>query len=89
MPKEFEIWDAGDNGHSLLPASHRIRPPTPDQHVRQQGWPREVEDVLVSHPAVCEAAVIGIPDAYRIECVCAAITLHPAVPFDLEDLKQW
>jgi long-chain acyl-CoA synthetase len=52
-------------------------------------WPREVEDVLVSHPAVYEAAVIGVPDAYRIECVCAAITLHPGVPFDLEDLKQW
>jgi long-chain acyl-CoA synthetase len=52
-------------------------------------WPREVEDVLVSHPAVYEAAVVGIPDAYRIENVCAAITLHPGVSFDLEDLKAW
>ena len=52
-------------------------------------WPREVEDVLVSHPAVYEAAVVGIPDAYRIESVCAAITLHPGVAFDPEDLKEW
>jgi long-chain acyl-CoA synthetase len=52
-------------------------------------WPREVEDVLVSHSAVYEAAVIGIPDAYRIESVCAVISLHPSVPFDLDDLKEW
>ena len=52
-------------------------------------WPREVEDVLVSHPAVYEAAVIGIPDTYRIESVCAIISLHPGVPFDLENLKAW
>ena len=30
-------------------------------------WPREVEDVLYTHPAVREAAVVGIPDAYRGE----------------------
>jgi long-chain acyl-CoA synthetase len=52
-------------------------------------WPREVEDVLVSHPAVYEAAVIGVPDAYRIESVCAVISLHPGLPVDLEDLKEW
>lgn len=28
-------------------------------------WPREVEDVLYTHPAVREAAVVGVPDAYR------------------------
>ncbi len=30
-------------------------------------WPREVEDVLYTHPAVREAAVVGVPDAYRGE----------------------
>ena len=34
-------------------------------------WPREVEDVLVAHPAVREAAVVGEPDAYRGETVKA------------------
>src|SRR5205814_1377658 len=28
-------------------------------------WPREVEDVLYRHEAVREAAVVGVPDAYR------------------------
>ncbi|WP_343615692.1 AMP-binding protein [Novosphingobium sp.] len=40
-------------------------------------WPREVEDVLYSHPAVREAAVVGIPDAYRGETVKAVVSLHP------------
>jgi len=52
-------------------------------------WPREVEDVLVSHPAIYEASVVGIADPYRTESVCAVISLHPSVPFDMEDLKRW
>jgi long-chain acyl-CoA synthetase len=38
-------------------------------------WPREVEDVLYTHPAVREAAVVGIPDDYRGETVKAVVSL--------------
>ncbi len=38
-------------------------------------WPREVEEVLYEHPAVKEAAVIGIADAYRGEAVKAYVVL--------------
>ncbi|MDX1984721.1 MAG: AMP-binding protein [Bryobacteraceae bacterium] len=38
-------------------------------------WPREVEDVLYRHPAVREAAVVGVPDAYRGESVKAVLSL--------------
>jgi long-chain acyl-CoA synthetase len=38
-------------------------------------WPREVEDVLHEHPAVREAAVIGMPDSYRGETVKACVSL--------------
>jgi long-chain acyl-CoA synthetase len=41
-------------------------------------WPREVEDVLLQHPAVREAAVVGAPDAYRGETVKAVVVLDPA-----------
>ena len=40
-------------------------------------WPREVEEVLYEHPAVNEAAVVGIPDAYRGETVKAYVSLKP------------
>jgi long-chain acyl-CoA synthetase len=38
-------------------------------------YPREVEDVLFEHPAVKQAAVIGIPDPYRGESVKAFLVL--------------
>jgi long-chain acyl-CoA synthetase len=40
-------------------------------------WPREVEDVLYTHAAVREAAVVGVPDAYRGESVKAVVSLKP------------
>jgi long-chain acyl-CoA synthetase len=49
-------------------------------------WPREVEDVLYGHPAVREAAVVGVPDAYRGETVKAFVSLKPgavATPAEL------
>lgn len=36
-------------------------------------YPRELEDVLYGHPAVIEAAVVGLPDAYRGERLVASV----------------
>ena len=38
-------------------------------------YPREVEEVLLRHPAVAEAAVIGLPDPRYGEEVCAVVVL--------------
>ncbi len=40
-------------------------------------YPREIEEVLYSHPAIYEAAVIGIPDEVKGEIPKAFITLKP------------
>ncbi|MBM3517717.1 MAG: long-chain fatty acid--CoA ligase [Alphaproteobacteria bacterium] len=39
-------------------------------------YPREVEEVLFSHPAVQEAAAVGAPDRYRGEVVHAFVVLR-------------
>ena len=44
--------------------------------------PGEVEDFLLSHPAVAAAAVIGLPDALRTERVTAVIVPKPGVVAD-------
>ena len=49
-------------------------------------WPREVEDVLYEHPAVREAAVVGVPDAYRGETVKAFVSLRPGTSATPEEL---
>jgi long-chain acyl-CoA synthetase len=49
-------------------------------------WPREVEDVLYGHPAVREAAVVGVPDAYRGETVKAFVSLRPGESLEADEL---
>jgi long-chain acyl-CoA synthetase len=49
-------------------------------------WPREVEDVLYQHEAVREAAVVGVPDAYRGETVKAYVSLRPGQSATAEEL---
>jgi len=49
-------------------------------------YPREVEEVLYEHPAVAEAAVIGVPHPTHGEEVAAAVVLKPeatATPAEL------
>lgn len=52
-------------------------------------WPREVEDVLYEHPAVREAAVVGVPDEYRGETVRAFVSLRPRSDATPEELTAF
>jgi long-chain acyl-CoA synthetase len=45
-------------------------------------YPREVEEVLYAHPAVGEAAVVGMRDLLMGEEVCAFVTLKPGASAD-------
>ncbi|CAG9221395.1 Long-chain acyl-CoA synthetase [Paraburkholderia tropica] len=52
-------------------------------------WPREVEDVLYTHPAVREAAVVGVPDSYRGETVKAVVSLKPGASVTPDELAAY
>lgn len=52
-------------------------------------WPREVEDVLYTHPAVREAAVVGVPDTYRGETVRAYVSLRPGTSVEPGELGAY
>ncbi len=52
-------------------------------------FPSQIEAVLYHHPAVREALVIGIPDAYRGEVPKAFVTLNADAQIDGDGLKDW
>jgi long-chain acyl-CoA synthetase len=52
-------------------------------------WPREVEDVLYTHPAVREVAVVGAPDSYRGETVRAVISLKHGQHATMDELQEF
>ena len=52
-------------------------------------YPREIEEVLYEHPAVAEAAVIGVPDARFGEQVAACVALKPGATATADELRQF
>lgn len=54
-----------------------------------QVWPREIEEVISSHPAVAEVGVVGLPDQMRGEIVKAWIVLRPGQRATGAELKAF
>jgi long-chain acyl-CoA synthetase len=54
-----------------------------------QVWPREVEEIIASHPKVLEVGVAGIPDAYRGETVKAWVVLKPGETLNEAEIRDW
>ncbi len=51
--------------------------------------PRQIDDVLESHPAVLEAAAIGVPDHYMGEDLVAFVVLRAGVACDESELLSF
>lgn len=52
-------------------------------------YPREIEDVLMTHPAVSLAAVVGVPDERLGEEIKAYVVRRPSADLSAEDLITW
>jgi len=52
-------------------------------------FPSVVEDVILEHPAVKEALVIGVPEEYRGEVPRAYVTLNEGAAASAEELANW
>ncbi len=52
-------------------------------------FPREVEEVLMTHPAVSLAAVVGVPDDRLGEEIKAFVVLKPGATLSADELIAW
>ena len=52
-------------------------------------YPREVEEVLYTHPEVLEAAVVGVPHDRLGEEVAALVVPRPGTSLDPDELRAW
>lgn len=52
-------------------------------------YPRDIEEIVVQHPAVQEAAVFGIPHEKWGETPLGAVVLHQGADVSSEELRDW
>ncbi|HEX9794573.1 MAG TPA: long-chain fatty acid--CoA ligase, partial [Planctomycetota bacterium] len=76
MDEDGYFWIVGRKKDMILASGYNI-------------YPDEIDDVLVSHPAVFEACTIGLPDAKRGETVKSFVVLAPGKHVSAEELDAW
>jgi long-chain acyl-CoA synthetase len=76
MDKDGYLYLTSRKKDLIKPAGHQV-------------WPKEVEEVLVQHPAVLEACVAGIPDQKQVEAVKAWVVLKSGEKLTSEELQAF
>jgi long-chain acyl-CoA synthetase len=80
-----DIGYMDDDGYLFL-TSRKKELIKPSGH---QVWPREVEEVVATHPAVAEVGVAGIPDQIQVEAVKAWVVLRPGEKVSAGELQAY
>ena len=70
------FWIVGRKRDMLKVGSHRISP-------------KEIEEVLLEHPALLEAAVLGVPDDVLGEAIEAHVVARPQATIDVDELASF
>jgi fatty-acyl-CoA synthase len=78
----------GDIAERDAESFYRIRDRLKDMYISggENVYPAEVETALHEHPAVADAAVIGVPDERWGEVGVAIVVVQPGASFDEQDL---
>lgn len=69
------LWVVGRSRDMIKAGAHRISP-------------KEIEDVLLEHPAVHEAAVVGVPDEILGEAIEAHVVARPGASLAAHELEE-
>jgi acyl-CoA synthetase (AMP-forming)/AMP-acid ligase II len=70
------LWIVGRKRDMIKAGAHRISP-------------KEIEDALLEHPALLEAAVIGVPDDLLGEAIEAHVAARPGASIDVRELDEF
>ena len=84
-------FHSGDIGIRDPDGSYRIVDRKKDMIIRGgfNVYPREIEEVLYAHPAIVEAAVLGVPHESHGEEVKAVVVLAAGQTLTADDLIAW
>jgi long-chain acyl-CoA synthetase len=52
-------------------------------------YPREIDELLFKHPAILEAATIGVPDSFSGEAVKAFVVLRPGATLTADEVQNY
>jgi cyclohexanecarboxylate-CoA ligase len=83
----FRTGDIGRWEHGALVVTGRAK----DLIIRngENISPKEIEDILIGHPAIAEVAVVGLPDARTGERACAVIVPSDGSGPDVDALREF
>jgi long-chain acyl-CoA synthetase len=84
-------FHTGDLGRRDADGNHYIVDRLKDMLIRGgfNVYPREVEEMLMQHPAVAMVAVVGVPHEVHGEEIKAVVVPRPGIPADPAEIVAW
>lgn len=84
-------FHTGDIGKRDADGNHYVVDRLKDMVIRGgfNVYPRELEEVLMTHPAVAMVAVVGVPHEVHGEEIKAVVVPKPGIPAEAEEIVAW
>ncbi|HVA74761.1 MAG TPA: AMP-binding protein [Acidimicrobiales bacterium] len=88
---DLQLMPTGDLGHFDVMGRLHVDSREDDMIISggENVYPQPIEDILMTHPAITDAAVIGVPDPRYGERVVAFIVPGPGPRTDSDDIRRY